>query len=171
MAGAVAMLAALSGVTACTPAPRFVAALNYAGGKPTALLVNCPDFTIDSIYVSEITTDSTRVTWIASGPGRARPSHAGPSRAGSGRAGPAQITLLQAPAGWTVEDQTLTSFDVARKYEAQPFSSTDDSGNVVSFTIDQLKALKPGEVLVNNARNEPLTISETKFRTAAEADC
>jgi hypothetical protein len=185
VAGAVAMLAALSGVTACGPAPKLVAALTYAGGKPTALLVNCPDFKINSMYVDAIAAPS-RTTWIARGPGRAGPSQAGPGQTGpgqaesgqaesgqaeSGQAGPAQITLLQAPAGWTVEEQTLTSFDVAGKYEAQPFSSTNRSGNVVAFTIDQLKALKPGQVLVNKARNEPLIISEEKFRKDAEAAC
>jgi hypothetical protein len=165
VAGVVAMLAALSGVTACGPAPKLVAALNYAGGKPTALLVNCPDFKIGSMYVSAIAA-SSQTRWIAR-----EPTRAGRSLVGPDQARPAQITLLQAPAGWTVEEQTLTSFGVAGKYEAQPFSSTQHSGNVVTFTIDRLKALKPGQVLVNNARNEPLTISEKKFRKDAEAAC
>jgi hypothetical protein len=156
VAGAVAVLAALSGLTACGPAAKSVAALNYAGGKPTVLIENCADFKIDNLYVSDITTESARATWSAKGPDHP---------------GPAQITMLEAPAGWTVTSQTLTSFDVNGKYAAQPFAHLADPATTVAFTVGQLKALGPGQVLISKGNNKSVAVSEKKFRKDAKAAC
>jgi hypothetical protein len=156
VAGAVAVLAALSGLTACGPAAKSVAALTYAGGKPTLVIENCSNFKIDNVYVSDITTESARDTWSANGPDRS---------------GPAQITLLEAPAGWTVSSQTLTAFEVNGKYAVQSFAHQADPASMVAFTVGQLKALRPGQVLISKGNNQSVAVSEKKFRKDAKAAC
>jgi hypothetical protein len=156
VAGAVAVLAALSGLTGCGPAGKPVVAVSYIGGAPTALLVHCSRFKIDIINVSDVTTASATGTWSVQGPEDSEPP---------------QITFFQAPPGWTVTKQTLTSFDEHRKYAAQPFSSRGDPATTVAFSITQLKSLKPNQVLISKGVNESKAVSETKFRKDAKAAC
>jgi hypothetical protein len=156
VAGAVAVLAALSGLTGCGPAGKPVVAVGYPGGAPTALLVHCSTFKIDSVYVSDITTASATGTWSVHGPEDSEPP---------------QITFFETPPGWTVTKQTLTPFDEHGKYSAQAFSSRGDPATTVAFTLAQLKSLRPGQVLVSKGVNESTAVSEKKFRKDAKAAC
>jgi hypothetical protein len=85
--GAFMVPAALLGAVACTPADRPVVAVAYADGKPVARIVSCDDFVVDSIYVSDVTTEPATAEWSA--------------RSG-GAAVPESMTLLRVPSGWTV---------------------------------------------------------------------
>jgi hypothetical protein len=156
VAGALAVLAALSGLTACGPAAKPVVALNYAGGRPTAVIVSCSGFKIDNIYVNDITTFSAKAKWSAQT---------------KDHAGPAQITLLVAPPGWTVTADTLPAFEASGKYEVVPFANLADPATSVAFTVDQLKALKPGQVLVSKGNSKSVAVSEKKFRSDAADAC
>jgi hypothetical protein len=156
VAGALVVLAALSGLTACGPAAKPVVALNYAGGRPTAVIVSCPGFKIDNFSVADSTTFSSKDTWSAQT---------------KDNTAPAQITLLVAPQGWTVTAQTLTAFEAGGKYEAMGYANLADPATSVTFTVDQLKALKPGQVLVSEGNSKSVAVSEKKFRADAADAC
>jgi hypothetical protein len=156
VAGALAVLAALSGLTACGPAAKPVVALNYAGDRPTAVIVSCPGFKIDNFYVDDITTFDAKAKWKIQT---------------KDNAAPAQITLLVAPPGWMVLAETLTAFEAARKYEVVPFANLADPATSVAFTVDQLKALPPGQVLISKGNSKSAAVSEKKFRADAADAC
>ena len=156
VAGALAVLAVLSVLSACGPAAKPVVALNYAGGRPTALIVSCPGFKIDSVYVNDITTPSATDKW---------------SLSTQENAAPAQITLLDAPPGWTVKTDTIKTFEAAKKYMVVPFASPGGPATSVAFTVAQLQALKPGQVLISKGNSQSAAVSEKKFRDEAADSC
>jgi hypothetical protein len=153
--GAILAPAALLGVAGCTPADRPVVAVAYADGTPVARIVSCDDFVVNSIYVSDVTTEPATAEWNATSDGGTVPE---------------TITLLQAPSGWSVSTDTLTGFETGRKYSVNAYAKS--KGVVpVHFTLDELKELKAGQVMIGKHQSKSAVVSEQEFQDAAKDSC
>jgi hypothetical protein len=153
--GALLVPAALLGLSGCTPAAKPVVALDYVKGRPTAVIVSCADVKVDSVTVTDTTTDPSPNQWAAS-------TTSAPA--------PAQLTLLDTPAGWTVSKGTLTEFQAGHKYLVSPYAGAHKV-EPINFTVDQLSNLADGQVLTGESGSRTKTVSEKDFRKAATDSC
>jgi len=158
VAGALVALAALATLAGCSPADKPVTALRLVDGRPTLLIAACDAAEIDSVSVYAATGGATiTAAWRARDPGSAGPP-------------PAEVTLLEAPPGWSVSDSSLTAFAPGAAYTTAAYGSP---GNAypIDFTLERLGALGPGEVLAGEGHDEATAMSEGDFRARAKDSC
>lgn len=152
-AGAIVALAVLAGIAACTPTPHARTAVRYSNGSPGLLVIDCGD-RLDSISVYRLGV-SPREEWEIS-------TTATPP--------PADITFLEAPAGWTVAVDTLKAFDAASEYTVSAYTTSKPVAPIY-FTQALLERLKPGQVLVGDTSKSAVVISEEEWRRNAREEC
>lgn len=159
MAGALGVLAMLGTLSACTPADRPLTALRYVDGRPTLLVVACPDFQLDSLAVypdGGPAASASTIEWQI-----LRESGAPPD----------QITLLgPPPTGWAAKQTSLTAFTPGQEYGVSAFDGAD-SAVPIHFTLADLEALAPGQVLVGKPASKRKAVSESTFRDDAGDSC
>jgi hypothetical protein len=160
VAGALVVLATLATLAGCSPAAKPVTALRLVDGHPTLLVAKCDDANIDAVSV--FTGDGATITeaWRARDP--RLPAETG--------APPDEIRLLEAPSGWSVSDDSLTTFAPGVDYTATAYGSPGDAFPI-DFTLEKLAALDPGQVLAGESNNEATAMSEKDFRDNAEDAC
>ncbi|WBB69526.1 hypothetical protein [Micromonospora sp. WMMD812] len=154
LVAALAAAATLGTLAACTPAAKRVAALRSVDGHPTLLVAACDGFEADGVSVSTVGV-TPRVQWDVD-----RDTGAAST----------EVRLLQLPAGWTVTEGTLTAFEPGREYTV----SAADGGETsfpVHFTVEELAALAPDQVLVGEAAGERKAVTESEFRREAKESC
>ncbi|MFI5496097.1 hypothetical protein [Actinoplanes sp. NPDC051859] len=159
-AGVLMVLAALPGLSACTPEAKPLTAIRAVDGEPVILLAGCPDFQIDSVSVY---TESGDPTVAVDGPDRVLRRNGAPL--------PESLSLFGAsPAGWTVTDERLTELAAGKSYGLSAFG---DGGNVVpvTFTAADLAALGPGDVLIGKTPSSHEKVTEKEFRRQATEAC
>ncbi len=155
MAGALAALAIAASLSACTPAPKPVTAMRLAAGQPTLLVVSCPDFQIDYVSVYLVTETSPRAAWVINR---------------EGGAVPVEVGLLEAPPGWSVSDRSLGALADGAEYSAVAYDQARPSVTI-HFTLAELAALGPDQVLVGKPASEREAVSEASFRKKARESC
>ena len=155
MAGAFAALALLSPLAGCTPADRPVTALRLVDGRPTLLIESCPDFRVDSVSVYP-DPGADAVEWEIDADGTPADS--------------AEIPLLTSPPGWSVRQRTLTSLAPGTEYGLSAFADADRTVPI-HFTLADLEALGPDEVLVGERPSGSKVVSEADFREKAGDSC
>lgn len=175
-------VASLALLTACSPLDEPVVGLEMRDGKPVIVIVACPDWDAwASVYlVDELPTPA--------------PTGAAPSRSGS--AGPpsaaptdddedgyrawevsavspepvTEIPLFQRPPrGWEVDDDELTRLEPGREYAISGHSGRDSID--VHFTVEDLKRLGPGQVLVETGEGRRGTTPRSSFVAWAADSC
>ena len=152
--GIVAVLASLIGLTGCTPAELPVTALSYVDGRPVLLIADCAEF--DTRRISVFTVGATPAArWRAD-----REQGVAPE----------EVPLLELPQGWTVDEDTLTTFDPGTDYKVGTFGASRRAV-FIGFTVDQLEALSPGQVLVGEAVGKGKAVSASRFRSKAKKAC
>ncbi|PTA46163.1 hypothetical protein [Micromonospora sp. RP3T] len=154
VAGVLATLATVATVSACSPAAKRVTAMRQVDGQPTMLIVGCDTFDADRVSVST--------------EGVSPPMQWDTDRGTGGAVD--EVRLLQSPSGWTVDGQTLTAFQPGTEYTASAF----DSGHrtvAVRFTLAELAALLPDQVLVGEPGGKRKAVTEDAFRRAAKKSC
>ena len=104
-------LAALAGLSACSPADKPVLAVRAVDGQPALLLAECSVFTADriSVYTIDVTPAAS---WTVDRDGGAEV---------------AGVTVLELPPGWTIDEQTLAAFDSATEYSAAAYGAQRDA--------------------------------------------
>ncbi|MEH1165370.1 hypothetical protein V6V47_08280 [Micromonospora sp. CPCC 205539] len=154
VAGALVALAALLGLTACSPAEKPVSALRVVDGQPALVLAQCSVFTADRISVS--TTDATpSESWTIDRGGATEVT---------------AVTLLQPPSGWTVGEQSLVALKPDVEY-ALAASGRQNDAETVHFTLAEVTGLGPEQVLVGDGGSKRKAVTETAFRDRAKKVC
>jgi hypothetical protein len=157
VAGVLCLLATLGTLSACTPADKPLTALRNVDGRPTLLVLSCPDFELDSLSVYPDPAGTGAATeWEI-------------DRAGG--AVPESITLLEPPPGWTATQTTLTALDPAAGYSVSGFDDGADSTVPIHFTLADLTALAPDQVLIGKPASRREAVSEKEFREDAKDSC
>jgi hypothetical protein len=158
-------LAAVATLPACTPAERPVTALRLVDGHPTLVIESCPDFHVDGVRV--FTTDpspapggvssaaATRQRWVADR---------------TGGSVPGELRLLEASPGWSVSERSLTAFAPGKEYVAWAFDQAAAAVSI-NFTLAELAALGPDDVLVGRPSSKRAAVSESRFREEAKESC
>ncbi|MGC4876501.1 hypothetical protein ACLQ26_09615 [Micromonospora sp. DT43] len=148
------VLAALAGLSACSPADKPVLAVRAVDGQPVLLLAECAVFTADriSVYTIDVTPAAS---WTVDR---------------DGGAAVAGVTVFELPSGWTIDEQTLVAFDSATEYSAAAYG-TERNAVPVHFTLGELTGLAPGEVLVGEAAGKRKAVTEAAFRKRAKKVC
>ncbi|WFE49969.1 hypothetical protein [Micromonospora sp. WMMD1155] len=152
--GVLAALAALAGATACSPVDKPVLALRVVNEQPTLLVAECGVFTADRISVFTIGVTPTK-KWAIIREGGAEAE---------------AVTLLEPPPAWTVEQQTLATFEPAVEYAVTAYGDQTDADSV-HFTLAQLTELGPDQVLVSDGGTKRKAVTETAFRDKAKKAC
>jgi hypothetical protein len=154
-AGVLAALALLSPLAACTPADQPVTALRLVDGRPTLLVLACPNFNVDSVSVY---------------PGSGADAFEWEINADGEPANAAEIPLLTSPEGWSVREASLTALTPGTEYGVSAF---DDARRAVPihFTLADLEALGPDDVLVGERPSGSKVVSEADFREKAGDSC
>ncbi|MGV9211618.1 hypothetical protein ACTFTM_07125 [Micromonospora sp. RB23] len=152
--GILVVAAALAGMSACSPADKEVLAVRAVDGRPVLLFAECAVFELERISV--FTIDPTpAASWTIDRMGDAEVT---------------SVTVFELPPGWTVDEQTLVAFDPAVEYSAAAYG-TQRNAVPVHFTLDELTALGPEDVLVGEAAGRRKAVTETAFRKRAEKTC
>jgi hypothetical protein len=144
----------LPALTGCRPAAEPVVALADLDGRPTLLIMGCPDFRIDSVRVYP-KSDYDRFQWTAST---------------DSKPGPARLTLFEAPDGWTVTNRTLDKLTAGVPYTVSPYSEGRPAA-AIHFTVDQVDKLGAGQVLMEEPGSASKVVSDEDFRKKAEESC
>jgi hypothetical protein len=156
MAGALAALATLACLPACTPPEKAVTALRLVDGHPTLLILSCSDFQIDSVSVyQDDDSVSPRPVWRIRREG-------GPV--------PGQLRLLQTPAGWSATEESLSTLRPGTEYGIAAFAEARPAVPI-NFTLAELDALGPDQVLVGKSASRREAVSESAFRKKAKRSC
>jgi hypothetical protein len=150
--GALAALTTL--LAACTPADKPVTALRYGNNHPV-LIIACPTIYPDriSLYTKGA---SPSAGWTIDRDATDTPL-------------PTEVTLLETPPGWTASEHSLTALRPGAVYAVALF----DRSNAVpiTFTLDELAALRSGQVLIGEVASQRKAVRESKFRTTARNAC
>lgn len=152
--GVLLTLAALAGLSACSPADKPVLALHVADGRLTLLVAECDVFTAERMSVFTIGLTPTQKWTIARADGEKV----------------AAVTLLELPPGWRVAEQTLATFEPDIEY-AVSASGDQTNADSVNFTVAQVTELGPGQVLVSEGGTKQKAVTETAFRDRAKKAC
>jgi hypothetical protein len=164
--GALVVLAALPGLASCSPAARPLIALRAVDGRPTILMASCDDFRIRSISVfpdsagptASVSTDRRRLERVDSPP--------------AANAEPESLDLFGAPpAGWTTAEAGLTGFTAGQSYTVAAYDRGRPAESVSLFTLADLSALGPDQVLVGDDRADHKATTEKEFRRKAADSC
>ncbi|MGC4747252.1 hypothetical protein ACLQ28_16580 [Micromonospora sp. DT201] len=147
-------LAALAGLTACTPEDKPVVGLRVVDGQPALVLAECAVFAPEriSVYTIDVTPAAS---WTIDRDGGAKVT---------------DLILLELPAGWKPDEQTLVAFDPDTEYSVAAYG---DQHNAVPvhFTLPEVTGLGPEKVLVGGTAGERKAITETAFRDRAKKAC
>jgi hypothetical protein len=152
--GILVMVAALAGMSACSPADKEVLAVRAVDGRPVLLFAECAVFEMERISVFTI-EPTPAASWTIDREGGAEVT---------------SVTVFELPSGWTVDEQTLVAFDPVAEYSAAAYGTQRDA-IPVHFTLNELTALGPGDVLVGEAAGKRKAVTETAFRKRAEKTC
>ncbi|MFI6268560.1 hypothetical protein [Micromonospora zamorensis] len=147
-------LAALAGLSACSPADKPVLALRVLDGQPTLLVAECAVFTADRISVFTIGVTPTAKWAII--------------REGGEKV--ATVTLLESPSGWRLEQQSLVAFERDIVYSVAAYGDQNKAESV-HFTLAQVSELRPEQVLVSDGGTKRKAVTETAFRDRARKAC
>ncbi|MDG4779522.1 hypothetical protein O7614_07690 [Micromonospora sp. WMMD961] len=152
--GVLVTLTALAGLSACTPADKPLTALRVVDGQPVLVVAECAAFT------------ATRIAIFTEEP--APPAKWAIEREGTDEL--AAVTLLQPPPGWKVAEQSLVAFEPDVEYAATAHGDQNDA-DPIDFTMRELTALGPDQVLVSDGGAKRKAVSETAFRDRAKKAC
>ncbi|MET8461770.1 hypothetical protein [Micromonospora zamorensis] len=152
--GVLVTLAALAGLTACSPADKPLTALRVVNGQPVLVVVECAVFT------------ATRIAVFTEEP--APPAKWAIERAGTEQL--AAVTLLQPPPGWNVAEQSLAAFEPDIEYAVTAYGD-QNKAEPVHFTLAQVSELPPDQVLVSDGGTKRKAVTETAFRDRAKKTC
>ncbi|MEU1642361.1 hypothetical protein [Micromonospora zamorensis] len=147
-------LAALAGLSACSPADKPVLALRVLDGQPTLFVAECAVFTADRISVFTIGVTPTAKWAII--------------REGGEKV--ATVTLLEPPSGWRLEQQSLVAFEPDIVYSVAAYGDQNKAESV-NFTLAQVSELRPDQVLVSDGGTKRKAVTETAFRDRARKAC
>ncbi|BCY08153.1 hypothetical protein [Actinoplanes sp. L3-i22] len=168
-AGLLLGVAGLLSLTACGPKANPYFALVMADGKPTVLIAECARDGIDYVTLWESGTSTappaTRVEWSVEAPTSPLPSST--IRVSTVEA-PARITLLETPPEWLNQRDTLPELRDGVEYYLSGGLSNPGS---LTFTLAQLRAMAPGEVLTVTGYTEQHVVPEKDWRSAADQAC
>jgi hypothetical protein len=150
--GALAALTTL--LAACTPADKPVTALRYVNNRPI-LLIACP--TMYPHRISLFTEGaSPAAAWRIDRDATDVPL-------------PTEVTLLDTPPGWTASEQSLTALQPDAVYAVALYGRPN--AVPITFTLDELAALRSGQVLIGEVASQRKAVSESKFRATAKHAC
>ncbi|GLW34868.1 hypothetical protein [Actinoplanes regularis] len=146
---------AVLGLTGCSPEPDPYFALRMTDGKPTLLIAECALTRIDYISIWEHGRTGASGTaspeWQVDSPLRPIPSTTIKTSAVDA---PAQVTLLEVPPGWFTQKDTLRELRDGTEYYLSGGLANVGS---LSFTLAQLNALAPGDVLTSFRKKQVVT--------------
>ncbi|WP_223874494.1 hypothetical protein [Salinispora fenicalii] len=148
--GALLVLATAAGLAGCTPAPLPVAALRNIDGAAVLVLADCPTFTATSVSVYPVGSTTS---------GKWRISQDTRELVG-------EVPLFQVPSGWELDQQTLDAFQPGQEYSVAVYGRAERA-RPIKFTLAQLAALGPDQVLVDRGE----AVSLTRFRDQARRKC
>jgi len=167
--GAVIVLAALAGLSACTPKPMPLIAVGAADGQVQAMIADCGGDRVKSVILNEVD------------PGQADPGQAAGSRAPepsrtltrdkSGSSRVTNVSIFETSSGWTVENRGVTALDPTRTYSMWALSTGRYIAPVGPFTRADVDRLGKDEVLVGDGYTAPVKVSEKRFRKQAADSC
>ncbi|WP_433552995.1 hypothetical protein ACQP08_06310 [Micromonospora zamorensis] len=152
--GVLVTLAALAGLTACSPADKPLTALRVVNGQPVLVVAECAVFT------------ATRIAVFTGEP--APPAKWAIERAGTEQL--AAVTLLQPPPGWNVAEQSLAAFEPDIEYAVTAYGDQNKAESI-NFTLTQVSELRPDQVLVSDGGTKRKAVTETAFRDRAKKAC
>ncbi|WFF03242.1 hypothetical protein [Micromonospora sp. WMMD964] len=152
--GVLVTLAALAGLTACSPADKPVLAVRVVDGQPALVLAECAEFTADriSVYTVDV-TPAERWTIDRDGGGEVR-----------------DVTFFAPPTGWTADEQTLTAFEPDTEYSVAAYGDRHNAVPV-HFTLAEVTGLGPEQVLTGGTAGKRKAVTETAFRDKAKKAC
>ncbi|MCG5471141.1 hypothetical protein LADH09A_005119 [Micromonospora sp. LAH09] len=147
-------LAALAGLSACSPADKPVIAVSEIDGQPTLVLAECAAFTPTRISV--FTRGATPATnWTIYRDGGEKLT---------------AVTMLQPPLGWAIDtDSPLVAFQADVQYSVVAYGIEHNS-RTVDFTLDEVTRLGVKQVLVGSG-DDRKAVTETAFRDKAKKAC
>lgn len=163
---------ALTGLTACTPDRDPFFAVLMKDRKPTLLVAECARGGVDLVYVWETVGNASPAMgsldpkWQVHSPTDGFPTNAATAVDVDA---PATITLLETPPGWLVGDDSLGRF----REDAEYLVGGGMIGNIggVKFTLTQLRALPPGQVLTITGYEEQTQQSTADWAKDAKDSC
>jgi hypothetical protein len=180
------VLGAVASLTACTPGRQPLLAITLVNGLPVALLHGCMAGPVEFSV-----TENTQATPTATPSGTSStPTPVVTTLSPTNTITPesetyvftwavrkddatptADVQLFSAPAGWTVEKQTLTALQKGSRYIADAKMPGVFDVSPVNFTLDELLGLQPDQVIYGI--NAPLTtvLSRADFDKKAEESC
>jgi hypothetical protein len=159
--GALIVLTALPGLAACTPAARPLVAVRAVDGRPTALLAVCDDFRIDAVRIYP----NSREASASPATGQRRLERVGSSV-------PESLDLFgPAPAGWSAAVTELSAMEPGQTYTLAASDQGVQAQAVPLFTLADLTALGPDEVLVRGDHLDHKKTTEKDFRDHAADSC
>jgi hypothetical protein len=154
VAASAAALLAAGLLAGCTPANKPVTALRWVNGH-AVLLIACPTMPSDRISVY-LNSGSPSTAWTI-------------DRAAQAGGLPGQVTLFEAPGGWTVSDGSLTALQPGVRYDVWVLGHAKSVP--ITFTVADLTALAGDQVLVGEPASRSKVVSESTFRADAKKAC
>jgi hypothetical protein len=160
VAGAVAVLVAVGGLSGCIAEDPGFVAVRLVDGQLVMLLARCPDFQLDavSVYLEDTSSASNAHDLVTRSLKR------------TGAEVPTSFRFFgRPPKGWEVVGDQLPELQPGKQYGATGSAPTGFSGTM-RFTLADLARLAPDEVLVGvNYLTKKMT--EQEFRENAQGDC
>lgn len=158
-AAVLAVVTVLGGLSGCTPADEPVTALRNVDGHPTLLIVSCSEVQIDRVSV--FGEGSTQNGTFQSGPkwtvGDLRRQIGG------------EVRLLDPSTSLPVVEGDLTEFTPGAEYTVAAYGDPDTIP--IRFTVEEVAALAPGQVLVAPRPGERKAVSQSTFEKKARESC
>lgn len=147
----------------CSPKPEPFLAVRMTGDRPAIVVADCARDEISYVSVNETSSSSSRpatpgpgVEWVAGAP----PKSAVPA--------PAEVVPFDVPEGWAGESLHLNHFREGVEYYV---SGGLGGVGMVTFTLADLRALAPGQVLAPTGYSDQHVVTEDEFQKAARDFC
>ncbi|WP_377267661.1 hypothetical protein [Peterkaempfera sp. SMS 1(5)a] len=151
------LVASSAWLAGCTPAPKPVLAVQWAGGHLEMSTVLCPGGSVVGAMVYDETQDSSiGHRWWVAAPASDRTE---------------TITAFEVPDGWTLKDHSLRELLPGVTYEASVDTvGAGDREGMVSFTLESLRGLKSGQLLVSQGHGSKVE-DRAAFEKEAGSSC
>jgi hypothetical protein len=147
----------------CSPNPDPFLALRMTGDRPAIVVADCARDEMFYVSVNETssasappTTVGPGVEWVVGAPPR------------SGVPAPAEVIPFDVPEGWAGESLRLDHFREGVEYYV---SGGPANIGLLTFTLADLRALAPGQVLAPTGYNKKHVVTDDEFQKAARKFC
>lgn len=152
------LVASSTWLAGCTPGPKPVLAVQLVGTHVEMSMVLCPGGSVVGARIYDEAQDSSmgHDWWVAAPPNDRTET----------------ITAFEVPDGWQLKDDSLRELLPGVEYHASVNTiGMGDREGMVPFTLDSLRHMKPGQLLVSQGYGSGKIEDRKTFEKEALSSC